>query len=86
MHMTFYWGWDATILFSSWQTPESSAGPLVGSCLALMAFCIIYQWLLSFRYEREAAMQKLKKAELEPINKDGCDLCFLWPRTLLTGF
>ena len=67
MHMTFYVGNAATILFDGWTTPADNPGPLIGSCLALMAMAILYQWLLSFRFEREVAVTKLRNSEMKSL-------------------
>lgn len=47
MHMTFYWGTDATILFQSWKTsgPVSYAVAL----LLTVVLCVLHEALTSFR-------------------------------------
>lgn len=55
MHMTFYWGTDATILFQSWKT----TGPVsyVVALLLVALFGVLHEALTSFRVNYTVAVK-----------------------------
>lgn len=56
MHMTFYAGYNATILFACWHT--TSWQEMFGSCVAMLAMAVVYEGL-------KAARQSLKKRAIQ---------------------
>ncbi|CAM6092313.1 unnamed protein product [Calypogeia fissa] len=47
MHMTFYWGTEATLLFDGWMT-ETYVQYFM-SLLAIVLFAILHEWLYNLR-------------------------------------
>lgn len=47
MHMTFYWGISATLLFDQWMT--STLVQYLMSLLVIFLFAIVHEWLYSLR-------------------------------------
>lgn len=47
MHMTFYWGTDATLLFDQWMT--DTYVQYFMSLLAIVLFGILHEWLFNLR-------------------------------------
>eukprot|EP00699_Malawimonas_sp_californiana_P001643 EC715936.1.p1 GENE.EC715936.1~~EC715936.1.p1 ORF type:complete len:152 (+),score=20.77 EC715936.1:106-561(+) len=68
MHMTFYWGWDVTLLFDSWRTTTDQGGAYFGSLVAIIALAIAYQWLVAFRVERESVLVRSNSLQLKSLN------------------
>ncbi|KAL3688583.1 hypothetical protein R1sor_014892 [Riccia sorocarpa] len=47
MHMTFYWGTKATLLFDEWVTKTPLQYYL--SLLGIIIFAVVHEWLFTFR-------------------------------------
>lgn len=57
MHMTFYAGYKATILFACWHT--TSLQEMTGSCIAVLAMAVVYEGLKAARqWLKEAAVKR----------------------------
>ncbi|CAI5505666.1 unnamed protein product [Closterium sp. Naga37s-1] len=62
MQMWFYWGPNVIILFESWKT--SSWGFYLLACFLVVVFCVLHEFLTSFRLKLSATRRcRVKDAE-----------------------
>ncbi|CAI5484144.1 unnamed protein product [Closterium sp. Yama58-4] len=62
MQMWFYWGPNVTILFENWKT--SSWGFYLLACFLVVVFCVLHEFLTSFRLKLSATRRcRVKDAE-----------------------
>ncbi|CAI5957093.1 unnamed protein product [Closterium sp. NIES-65] len=68
MQMWFYWGPNVIILFESWKT--SSWGFYLLACFLVVVFCVLHEFLTSFRLKLSATRRcRVKDAEQGSTNK-----------------
>eukprot|EP00897_Mesotaenium_endlicherianum_P005511 jgi/Mesen1/4989/ME000248S04277 len=59
MHMTLYWGKDATILLKSWST--TTWGSYLTALIVTFIFCMLHEWLTTYRLQFLASKRSKKR-------------------------
>ncbi|CAI5474634.1 unnamed protein product [Closterium sp. Yama58-4] len=90
MQMWFYWGPNVIILFESWKT--SSWGFYLLACFLVVVFCVLHEFLTSFRLKLSSTRRcRVKDAEQgaddaeDASSKKACHWRPLLDRLAVTG-